>query len=580
MKTNKLYIMKRLVGYLKPHKFLLTIAVLLSIGSNLFALLGPQLSGMAINQIEAGAGKVNFSKVFLYCGYMILLYSISSILAYILGVIMLEVGKRISSQLRKDVFEHLLSLKANYYDTNATGDILSRISYDIDTVNSCLSSDLVTICTSVIIVSGSFISMLAISPKLVLVFIFTVPISILMTKKMTQMTRPLFRKRSKKLGELNGMTEELITGQKTLKAYCQEENTINKFKGKNEEAVDAYYRADYYGAMVGPCVNFMNNLSLTLISLFGAIMYLYQQISLGNISAFVLYSRKFSGPINEMANLMSEFQSAMAAGERIFHLLDEEPELKDQENAATLTQVEGYVSLKDIHFGYDPDKMILQGMNLEVGKGQLIAIVGPTGAGKTTLINLLMRFYDPNSGMIYVDGKEIRCVTRESLRKAYAMVLQDVWLFEGTIYENIIYGNSEATMEDVVRAAKAARIDSYIRQLPEGYHTVLKDGGTNLSKGQKQLLTIARAMLLDAHMLILDEATSNVDTRTEVKIQEAMRTLMQGKTCFVIAHRLSTIQNADHILVVQDGKIAEEGKHKDLIERKGIYYQMYHSQYE
>lgn len=580
MKQHKLHVIKRLFIYLRPHRFSFIIAIVLSICSNLFVLVGPKLSGMAINEIEIGAGKINVQKIIFYAVIMVLLYVISAIMSYILIGVMLNIGKKISYQLRKDVFEHLLTLKINYYDTTKTGDILSRISYDIDTVNSCLSSDVVTICTSIITVAGSFFSMVAISPRLVFVFVITVPMSIIMTKKMTQKTRPLFRERSKKLGELNGMTEELISGQKTLKAYCQEEHTIETFKNKNEEAINAYYNADYYGSMIGPCVNFINNLSLTLISIFGAFMYLYGTISLGNISAFVLYSRKFSGPINETANLVSEFQSALAAGERIFNLLDEETEEPDRIDAITLSNVKGNVVLKNVSFGYSKEHMILKNLNLDVKSGQLIAIVGPTGAGKTTLINLLMRFYDAQEGSIYIDGTDILKTTRKSLRNSYAMVLQDVWLFEGSIYENIVYGSETATMEDAIQVAKAAGIHNYIKQLPEGYHTILKDSGINLSKGQRQLLTIARAMLLNTPMLILDEATSNVDTRTELNIQKAMRQLMNGKTCFVIAHRLSTIQNADHILVVKEGNIIEEGKHQELIQKKGYYYQLYYSQYE
>ncbi|MBD8047372.1 MAG: ABC transporter ATP-binding protein [Clostridium argentinense] len=580
MKKKRIHTLRRILSYLLEYKVLMIIAVLLSIGGNLFALMGPMLSGYAIDSIEFGSGSVNFDKVYYYCGIMIIFYIISSILAYILSVIMLEVSKRISYKLRKDLFDHLLSLPVGYFDTHATGDIISKISYDVDTLNSSLTSDLVTICGSIITVIVSFISMVMISTKLVLIFVFTVPLSIIITKRITKITRPMFRNRSRKLGELNGMVEEFISGQKTLRAYNQEENTKDKFGRKNEEAVNAYYRADYYGAMVGPSVNFMNNLSLTLISIFGAIMYLYGKMSLGNISSFVLYSRKFSGPINESANIIGEFQSSLAAAERIFQLMDELAEEKDKENAKELSYVQGDVTVENVSFGYTADKLILKNLSMKAPSGNMIAIVGPTGAGKTTLINLLMRFYDVNYGNIYVDDMEIRDITRKSLRKSYAMVLQDTWLFQGTIFENIAYGSESATLEDVINAAKAAKIHSYIKRLPEGYDTILTDDGANISKGQKQLLTIARAMLLDSKMLILDEATSNVDTRTEIQIQQAMRNLMKGKTCFVIAHRLSTIKSADHILVVKDGNIIEQGNHKELIKEKGFYSQLYYSQFE
>lgn len=579
-KKSKKHTLKRVMSYLLEYKFLMIVAVILSIGSNLFALVGPMLSGYAIDSISLGKGVVDFSKVFYYCGLMIAFYVASAILAYILAVLMLEISKRISYKLRKDLVDRLLSLPVGYFDTNATGEILSKISYDVDTLNASLTSDLVAICSSIITVVVSFISMVMISKRLVLVFVVTVPISMIMTKRITMLTRPLFRNRSRKLGELNGKVEEFISGQKTIRAYHQEENTKEKFRKKNEEAVNAYYRADYYGSMVGPSVNFMNNLSLSLISVFGALMYLFGEMTVGSISSFVLYSRKFSGPINEAANIMGEFQSSMAAAERIFNLMDEMKETADKEDAKVLTEVEGNVKVENISFGYNKDKIILKNLSMEAPAGSMVAIVGPTGAGKTTLINLLMRFYDVNEGSIKVDNNDVQDVTRASLRGAYAMVLQDTWLFEGTIFENIAYGNEKATMDDVVEAAKAARIHSYIKRLPKGYDTVLTDDGTNISKGQKQLLTIARAMLLDAKILILDEATSNVDTRTEIQIQQAMRNLMKDKTCFVIAHRLSTIKSADHILVVRDGNIVEQGNHKELLRQKGFYNQLYYSQFE
>lgn len=580
MKKEKKHTIKRIMTYLFKYKLLMITAILLSVASNMFALIGPMLSGFAIDNIGLGKDMVNFPKVYHYCFLMIIFYVVSSILAYILSLIMLEVSKRISYTMRKDLFDRILSLPISYFDTHPTGDIISKISYDIDTINASLTSDLVTICASIITIIVSFISMVMISSKLVLVFVFTVPVSIIMTKRITRITRPMFRNRSRKLGELNGMVEEFVSGQKTLKAYHQEENTIEKFKGKNEEAVNAYYKADYYGAMVGPSVNFMNNLSLTLISIFGALMYLFGNISLGNISSFVLYSRKFSGPINESANIVGEFQSSIAAAERVFQLMDELSEPSDIKDSTELDGIKGSVEVHDISFGYSKDKIILKNLSMKAKAGSMTAIVGPTGAGKTTLINLLMRFYDVNKGDIFIDNDNIRNVKRTSLRGAYAMVLQDTWLFQGTIFENIAYGNEKATFQDVVNAAKAAKIHSYITKLPKGYDTILTDDGTNISKGQKQLLTIARAMLLDAKMLILDEATSNVDTRTEIQIQQAMRNLMKEKTCFVIAHRLSTIRNADHILVVNEGNIVEQGNHEELLKLNGFYSKLYYSQYE
>ena len=577
---NRKGVILRLGRYMMQYKFFLLSALILTIGSNLLALMGPMLSGYAIDAIEPGPGKVVFSRVFYYAGLMVLFYLFSSILSYILSILMIHISRKVVYQMRNDVFVHLMELPVGYFDTHQTGDIISRISYDIDTINTSLANDLVQILTTFITVIGAFAMMIAISPKLVLIFAFTVPLSILLTKLITGKTRPLFRLRSRKLGELNGFVEEMITGQKTLKAYHQEENTIQKFDERNAEAVEAYYRAEYYGSVVGPAVNFINNLSLALISIFGALLFLAGQMSIGSISSFILYSRKFSGPINEAANIMSELQSALAAAERVFYMIDEPAEVSDRKEAVALSDVKGDVLLENVNFGYTKEQMIIKGLNLHAVPGKLVAIVGPTGAGKTTLINLLMRFYDVQSGHIEVDNQEICHVTRSSLRKAYAMVLQDTWLFQGTVFENIAYGKQGATLEEVTNAAKAAKIHSYIKRLPQGYDTILTDEGTNISKGQKQLLTIARAMLLDAPMLILDEATSNVDTRTEQQIQQAMRRLMEHKTCFVIAHRLSTIQNADVILVVNHGEIVEQGTHRELMEREGFYYQMYRAQFE
>lgn len=570
----------RLGSYMIQYRYLVLLALGLTVGSNLLALVGPMLSGYAIDAIEPGVGRVDFARVFYYAGLMVAFYVISSVLAYILSVLMIQISRKVVYQMRKDVFGHLLALPVGYFDTHQTGDIISRISYDIDTVNTSLANDLVQIFTTLITVVGAFAMMVVISPKLVQIFAFTVPLAVALTKFITGKTRPLFRMRSRRLGELNGFVEEMITGQKTLKAYHQEENTIGKFDGKNEEAVEAYYRAEYYGSVVGPAVNFVNNLSLALVSMFGALLFLAGQMSLGSISSFILYSRKFSGPINEAANIMSELQSALAAAERVFQMIDEPLEIADRAEAVELEAVEGDVLLEDVSFGYLEGQKIIKNLNLHAVPGRLVAIVGPTGAGKTTLINLLMRFYDVDDGRICVDDHGICDVTRASLRRAYAMVLQDTWLFEGTVYENIAYGRQGATLEEVTAAAKAAKIHSYIKRLPQGYDTVLTDEGTNISKGQKQLLTIARAMLLDAPMLILDEATSNVDTRTEQQIQQAMRRLMEHKTCFVIAHRLSTIQNADVILVVNHGEIVEQGTHRELMEREGFYYQMYRAQFE
>lgn len=576
------YIIKRLWKYLSPYKWLLALAAALSIGGNALALIGPKLSGFAIDAIEA-VGGVDFAGVFKYAGLMIAFYAASSVISYILANLMIRLSRKAVYSMRRDAFNTLASLPVSFFDTHQTGDVISVISYDIDTINSSLSSDLVQMIASMITVCGSFVMMLSISPHLILVFVVTIPISVLFTRFRSKRVRPLYRRRSKKLGELNGFIEEITSGLKTTKAYSREQVFIDRFDVKNDEAVEANYEADHFSCITGPTVTFINNLSLALISIFGALMYMAGGITLGNISSFVLYSRKFSGPINEFANIISDLQSALAAAERVLRLIDEKGEPADRPNAAVLgadAPVRGDVRLDGVSFGYSEGQTVLNNVTFNAERGKVIAIVGPTGCGKTTIINLLMRFYDATTGEIRVDGSEVRDITRSSLRGAYTMVLQDTWLFHGTVFENIAYGKKDVTREDVERAAKAARIHGYIMSLPDGYDTVLSDNGVNISKGQKQLLTIARAMLLDSPMLILDEATSNVDTQTERSIQDAMLKLMNGRTCFVIAHRLSTIRHADNIIVLSDGRIVEHGRHDELLAKRGAYYTMYHAQFE
>lgn len=570
----------RLWRYLGRNRGLLVLALLLSLTSSLLALYGPKLSGTAINAIDLGQGKVDFETVFRCAGLMVIFYICAAGLTYLLNVVMIRLSRRVSKQMRHDVFERLAALPVSYFDRFQTGDIISTITYDVDTVNQSLSTDLLQILQSVVTVTVSFIMMLTIAPKLVLIFLVTIPVTVFFTRWLTKRVRPLFRRRSARLGQLNGFVEEMLSGQKTIRAYGREGTVLQEFDRKNDAAVQAYTVAEANGTVTGPSVNCINNLSLALVCVFGSVLFLKGQIGLGDLSSFVQYSRKFSGPINEVANIIAELQSAFAAAERVFTIIDADPEPADAMDAIELTDVRGDVRLENVDFGYEPGKPIVQGLNIHAAPGSLIAIVGPTGAGKTTIINLLMRFYDVNGGAVYVDGHDIRTLTRASLRKAYTMVLQDTWLFHGTIFDNIAYGKPDATIEQVAAAAKAAHIHSYISRLPEGYNTVLSDNGTSISKGQKQLLTIARAMLLDAQMLILDEATSNVDTRTEQHIQAAMRELMKGKTCFVIAHRLSTIRSADHILVLSDGKVAEQGNHESLMAQDGIYKKLYLAQFD
>ena len=579
-KQSKGRILYRLWKYMGRSRLLLVLALVLSFSGSLLSLYGPKLSGQAINAIDLGEGRVDFSVVWRCALLMAACYVLSALFTFLLNVVMVRLSRRVARQMRHDIFENLAALPVGFFDRYQTGDIISVVTYDVDTVNQSLSADLLQILQSVVTVGMSFVMMLTIAPELVTIFAVTVPATAVFTRWLAGKVRPMFRRRSARLGALNGFVEEMLSGQKTTRAYGQEAAVLEKFDEKNRSAVDAYTVAEAYGTITGPSVNFINNVSLTLVCVFGALLFLRGKVGLGDLSSFVQYSRKFSGPINEAANILSELQSATAAAERIFRLIDEAPEPADAPGALELTDVRGDVRMEHVRFGYLPGQTIIHDLSFHAEPGSLTAIVGPTGAGKTTLINLLMRFYDPWSGSITVDGKEISGLTRSSLRRAYTMVLQDTWLFTGTIYENLSYGKEDATLEEVQRACKAAHIHEAILQMPQGYDTVLTGDGSGLSKGQKQMLTIARAMLLDSKMLILDEATSNVDTQTEEKIQQAMRELMKGKTCFVIAHRLSTIKNADHILVVRNGDIVEQGNHESLLEKGGLYAKLYYSQFQ
>ena len=580
----------RLSRYVLTEWPLFLLALLLTLGANQLSLLGPKHSGAAIDAITAEGG-VDFETVGERILLMLVCYAVSAVLSYILSVVMIRLSQRIIYRMRRQVFERLMALPVGFFDTHATGDIISHLSYDIDTINATLSHDLVQVMTSLYTVIGSLIFMWRISKPMLLIFAVTVPVSILFTRYRSRIVRPLFGKRAKKYGELNGFAEEMLTGSRTIAAYGRQEVISSRFNKINGEAMDAYYAADYRAALLFPTINLINNLSIAMIAVLGGILYMYSQngtllegslffITLGGVAQFVQYSRKFAGPINEFSNILHEFQSALSAADRVFAVLDEPTERADAEGALAFPSARGDVEIDNVTFGYTEERTVLRNVTVEAKAGATVAIVGPTGAGKTTVINLLMRFYDPTSGEIRMDGIPAMTLRRADLRRAFTMVLQDTWLFFGSVYDNIAYGREDATREEIEAAARSARIASFIESLPNGYDTVLSDDGVNISKGQKQQITIARAFLSRAPILILDEATSNVDSRTEILIQNAMTELMQNKTCFIIAHRLSTVKNADTILVVKDGEIIEQGNHEALLAKGGFYHSLYHSQFK
>ena len=569
----------KLYKTLLPFKVLIIFVVVLSIFSCVLSLLGPYFCGEAINEVEKGPGMIDFSIVWKWAVMMLVSYLFSEVVYLTINLIMVSVSKKTGYILRKECFEKLHRLPVSVFDDNSAGDILSRISYDVDVVATSIQTDISQIITTIITVLGSFFMMLKISLPLSCITMVTLPVTIIYTIHIKGITRPLYSKRSEKYGEMNGFVEEMFSGEKTIQAYSYEENVSKEYAKINKDASDAYFNADVRGVTIGPTMGMMNNLSLALNGMIGSILYMFSFATLGQLSSFILYSRKFAGPINELSNIMNEIFSALSAAERIYSFLGMKEDPEDASDAIELTSGEGRVELRDVSFSYSPEKEILHSVSFSTEKGKTLAIVGETGAGKTTIINLLMRFYRPQGGKILIDGIDSAKLTDRSLRSQFAMVLQDTWLFRGTVLENIAYGREDATREEVVEAAKKAGIHHFITTLEKGYDTVISENGGNISKGQKQLLTIARAFLSKAPVLILDEATSNVDTSTEKKVQEAMTALMKGRTAIVIAHRLSTIENADEIIVMSHGSVVEKGTHSSLLEKKGAYYNLYRSQF-
>ncbi|MGN7383589.1 ABC transporter ATP-binding protein [Paenibacillus sp. SAFN-117] len=575
--------LRRLIGYLKPHKYSLMFVFAAAVLSTVFSIVSPKILGKATTALfegfmVPGAG-IDFDYILQILVVLGELYLISSLFAYIQQYIMAGVTQRTVYDLRKQVNAKLARLPLKYLDSRTNGEILSRAVNDVDNLSSTIQQSLTQLITSVVTFVGVIVMMLTISPLLTLIVFLTLPLSFLVTKSVAKRSQTYFKDQQKSLGELNGHVEEMFTGHQIIRAFGHEDKSVEKFEEINGKLYEAGWKAQFISGIIMPLMSFISNIGYVLVSVIGGVLVTRRAIEIGDIQAFIQYSRQFAQPITQLANIANVIQSTMASAERVFELLDEEEEVPEAADAISITAPRGEVQFSNVRFGYKEDAPLIKNMNIDVKSGQTVAIVGPTGAGKTTLINLLMRFYELNDGRITIDGVDITKLKRGHLRGMFGMVLQDTWLFNGTIKENIGYGRAGATDEEIVAAAKAAHADHFIRTLPDGYDTVLNEEASNISQGQKQLLTIARAILSDPAILILDEATSSVDTRTEVYIQKAMNELMKGRTSFVIAHRLSTIRDADTILVMNEGNVIEQGNHQELLEQGGFYADLYNSQF-
>jgi ATP-binding cassette subfamily B protein len=580
--------MKRLLGYLKQHQFKLIIVFLTAILSTLFGIISPKIMGnvtthlfkFAMMKLKGTAGAaIDFDYILQILLILVGLYLISALFTFIQQYIVAGLAQKITFSLRKDVQDKLTRLPLKYFDSRTHGEILSRATNDVDNIGTTVQQVLSQLISSIVLLIGTIVMMLTISIWLTLIALITLPLSVLITKKIAAHSKKYFASQQKTIGELNGHVEEMYGGHTIVKAFGHEAKSVEKFSSINEKLYDSGWRAQFISGIIMPLMMFVGNIGYVLVSVVGGVLVTTQAITIGDVQAFIQYSQQFTMPITQVASIANLIQSALASSERVFELLDEQEEIPEVVVESSLAAPRGNVSFEHVSFGYKEETRVIEDMSIDIHEGQTVAIVGPTGAGKTTLVNLLMRFYEIDGGRIIVDGVDIREMKRSKLRSLFGMVLQDTWLFNGTIRDNIAYGREGASEEDVVQAAKAAYADHFIRTLPEGYDTLLNEEASNLSQGQKQLLTIARAILADPAILILDEATSSVDTRTEVHIQKAMTELMQGRTSFVIAHRLSTIRDADLILVMKGGSVIEQGNHHDLIEMNGFYTELYNSQF-
>ena len=579
--------MKKLWVYINEYKIGLLFVIIFAIGSTVFSIVGPKILGKAtteifnglVGKISGGSG-IDFEKIAKILIGLLCLYATSALFSFIQGYIMTGISQKLTYRLRKEISEKIHRMPMNYFDKVTHGEVLSRVTNDVDTLSQSLNQSATQMITSVTTLIGVLIMMLSISPLMTVVALLILPISLSMISAIVKHSQKFFRDQQSYLGHVNGQVEEVYGGHNIVKAFNKEEDVIKTFNETNEILYQSAWKSQFLSGMMMPIMQFVGNLGYVGVSILGGYLAIKGSIEVGDIQSFIQYVRNFTQPIQQMAQVANMLQSTAAASERVFEFLDEEEEDQTVPNPVSIEGLKGNVEFEHVHFGYNPEHIIINDFSVNVKHGQKIAIVGPTGAGKTTMIKLLMRFYDVNSGAIYVDGHNIKDFNRSELREMFGMVLQDTWLFNGTIEDNIKYGKLDATHEEVVEAAKAAYVHQFVQTLPNGYNMVLNEEASNVSQGQKQLLTIARAILADPKILILDEATSSVDTRTEIRIQKAMDNLMEGRTSFIIAHRLSTIRDADLILVMKDGDIIEQGKHQELLAQNGFYAELYNSQFE
>lgn len=578
---------KKLSKYLSAYKIGLIFVLLFAIGSTIFNIVGPKILGKATTEIFTGlVGKVsggtgiNFEKIAEILIFLMCLYVLSAVFSFIQGYVMTGISQKLTYRLRKEISEKINRIPMNYFDTRTHGEVLSRVTNDVDTLSQSLNQSATQIITSFTTIIGVLIMMLSISPLMTLVALLILPVSLGLISMIVKRSQRHFKNQQEYLGHVNGQVEEVYSGHNIVKAFNKEEDVIREFDETNEILYQSAWKSQFFSGMMMPIMQFVGNLGYVVVAILGGYLTIRQTIEVGDIQSFIQYVRNFTQPITQAAQVANMLQSTAAASERVFEFLEEEEEDQFAERPVSVEGLEGNVEFDHVHFGYNADKIIINDFSAKVKQGQKIAIVGPTGAGKTTMIKLLMRFYDVNSGAILIDGHNLKDFNRSELRQMFGMVLQDTWLFHGSIKDNIRYGKLDATDEEVIEAAKAAHVHRFVQTLPNGYDMELNEEASNISQGQKQLLTIARAILADPKLLILDEATSSVDTRTEVRIQKAMDNLMRGRTSFIIAHRLSTIRDADLILVMKDGDIIEQGNHEELLKQNGFYAELYNSQFE